>query len=112
MLQFKNFPIYANYNPFEDAEREKALEQRRRDFYSSREGVDYQRDLVNAKYKYGEAYDYMPEVLKNQVDTIDREVDEIQPYFGTTNAWERSVLGHLSKINTTQIGQLLFHTLR
>jgi len=112
MLQFKNYPIYVNYNPFEDAEREKALQQRRRDFYSSREGVDYARDLVNAKYKYGDAYDYMPEVLKNQVDTIDRQVDEIQPLFGTTNAWEHAVLEHLIKIASTQIGQILFHSLR
>jgi len=112
LLQFKNYPVYANFNIFSEAERAKALQQRRNDFYSSREGVDYQRDLVTAKYKYGAVNDYAPDMLQYQTDTIDRQLEEIQPDPGTTNAWERAVLEHLSKIVSTQIGNLLFSSLR
>jgi hypothetical protein len=114
MLQFKNFPIFANYNDFTPEERSTALKKRTKAFYRTAEGIAWQREIEEAKRRRGadNVYDYMPERMAAETDVLDRQRDEIMPDPNSTNAWEGEVVKHLTRIYATGVGNLLFHCLK
>lgn len=114
MRQFRNFPIYINYNIFTKQEREAALRDRLKKFRASKEGKDYAAELDDWTKKHGrEAFDWKAYTWEDEIITEgtgrEKRLDEIRSLKQTkeSKAYEDKVWDILEQIVKTEPGKLL-----
>jgi len=121
MKQYRDYSIYINYNKYTEAERAAELNRLYRDFYINkptpgRIGYDpnagkienmfspqakkYFAEQEEARRKYGDANDYMPDILKYQAENDGRSRDEIRKIKDTPQSirYEKNVAKQLDII--------------
>lgn len=134
MKQYRDYPIFINYNKYTEDERLAELDRLTSNFYLNKQppgriGFDpnagklenmfspqakqYFADLEEAKRRYGDFNDYKPDELKFLAENDGRARDEIKPLKPTAASieYEKAVYRQLDIIRATSIGHLVLDSI-